>query len=330
MANKIEIFALKALRRVYSKSFDGGLPVLQYEKDVDKASDMIYGLLSQGKSCMIARFGSTELSALVNYLGVNAKRHSALAYVMGRQPEWWWNTNIMQQMQRWSGFFPPTPENMQRFGDMMMRDIRELDLLGCWVANEAWLADRLASVQKVHLRLLEPFWGARPWSRWLCGKRVVVVHPFAEAIRLQYEQRRELLFKNEDVLPEFASLRVVKAVQSLGGERKGFKDWFEALDHMKAEIASEDYDVCLIGCGAYGFPLAAEVKRQGRQAIHLGGALQLLFGIKGRRWENPNYGVREWGIPYGSYCELMNEHWVRPGDSGRPKNAQLVEGACYW
>lgn len=49
---------------------------------------------------------------------------------------------------------------------------------------------------------------------------------------------------------------------------------------MKDEIDKQDYDIALIGCGAYGFPLAAHIKRSGKKAIHLGGALQLLFGIK--------------------------------------------------
>jgi hypothetical protein len=99
---------------------------------------------------------------------------------------------------------------------------------------------------------------------------------------------------------------------------------------MKAEIDKQDYDVCLIGCGAYGFHLAAHIKRSGKKAVHLGGSLQLLFGIKGKRWEDPNYGVKEWGIPFGSYSELINRDWVRPGDVYKPKNADKVEGACYW
>lgn len=329
--NALSIFTLKALRKLYTKTFGGyQLPPLQREEDPDKASDMIYNLLVQDKPCMIARFGSTELSALVNYLGVNAPKHSIIKYIKGEQPEWWWNKNIMNQMQQWSGFFPPTPENMQRFGEMMMKDIKELDLLGCWVQSETWFAKELNQAQKVHLRLLEPFWSNNPWTRYLKGKRVIVVHPFAEDIISQYNRHRTQLFANPDILPEFASLRVINAIQSLGGENNGFKDWFEALDWMKNEIDKEEYDICLIGCGAYGFPLAAHVKRQGKKAIHLGGALQLLFGIKGKRWENPTYGVKEWGIPYGSYCTLMNEYWIRPGESGRPQNANQVEGGCYW
>lgn len=53
-----------------------------------------------------------------------------------------------------------------------------------------------------------------------------------------------------------------------------------------------DYDIVLLGCGAYGFPLAAYAKRRGKQAIHMGGSLQLLFGIKGKRWEDQNYAIR--------------------------------------
>lgn len=329
--NELSIFTLKALRKLYTKTFGGyQLPPPRREEDPDKASDMIYNLLVQDKPCMIARFGSTELSALVNYLGMNTPKHSIIKYIKGEQPEWWWNKSIMNQMQQWSGFFPPTPENMQRFGDLMLEDIKALDLLGCWVQSEAWFAKELNHVQKVHLRLLEPFWSTNPWTRYLKGKRVIVVHPFAEDIISQYNRHRTQLFANPDILPEFASLRVIKAVQSLGGENNGFKDWFEALDWMKTEINKEEYDICLIGCGAYGFSLAAHVKRQRKKAIHLGGALQLLFGIKGKRWENPTYGVKEWGIPYGSYSTLMNEYWIRPGESGRPQNANQVEGGCYW
>lgn len=329
--NIVSIFILKVFRKLYTKIFGSyQLPVSPKEEDPDKSSEMIYNLLTLPKPCMIARFGSTELLALVNYLGVNSKKHSILNYIQGKQPEWWWNINVMNQMQQWSGFFPPTPKNMQKFGDMIMEDIKELDLLGCWVDNEAWFTDKLKHVKKVHLRCLEPFWTQTPWTRYLKGKRVVIVHPFKEDILMQYNNYRSLIFSNSDVLPEFSSLRVIKAVQSLGGENNGFKDWFEALKWMKDEIDKEDYDVCLIGCGAYGFSLAAHVKRQGKKAIHLGGALQLLFGIKGKRWEDPNYGVKEWGIPYGSYTALMNKYWIRPGNVGKPQNAQQVEGGCYW
>lgn len=93
---------------------------------------------------------------------------------------------------------------------------------------------------------------------------------------------------------------------------------------MKDEIDHQDYNICLIGAGAYGFPLAAHVKRQGKKAVHLGGSLQLLFGIIGKRWENPNYNK------HYDYAALINEYWVRPGAKFQPKNSKKVEEACYW
>ena len=328
---KIEIITLKALRKIYGKLF--ATKSSTYDRgitDPDKASELIYNLLASGKPCMIARYGSTEMFALTNYLGVTEKHNSAWKYIQGKQSAWWWEDNVKDQMTRWSGFFPSTEENLMRFGEMMLEDSKQLDILGSWLPDEKVLKKTFnLGYQDVFLRNLEPFWSKQPWTSYLEGKRVVVVHPFAESIKNQYDNYRDKIFEDPKVLPTFSSFRVVKAVQSLGGE-SDFETWFEALDYMKKEVEREDFDVCLIGCGAYGFPLAAYVKRMGKQAIHLGGALQLLFGIKGSRWENPNYGVKEWGIPYGSYSSLINEFWVKPLIKDTPKNAKQVEGACYW
>ena len=55
-----------------------------------------------------------------------------------------------------------------------------------------------------------------------------------------------------------------------------------ALNYMFDEAMKKNFDVAIIGCGAYGFPLAAKLKQAGKIVIHLGGATQLLFGIIGR------------------------------------------------
>lgn len=329
--NSILAFTLRVLRKLYAEIYGEyhSLP-LHRENSPDEASKIIYNLLSDKKPCMIARFGANELNATINYLSIISNHHSLIRYIKGEQFEWWWNKNIMYCMQNNAGFFPSTPQNMHRFGELMIEDIKEIDLLGSWLNNERLIYEYINKAKVVHLRTLEPFWVQNtPWTKALEGKKVLVIHPFAQLIYKQYTEKRTLLFNNPAILPSF-NLQTIQAVQSLGGENKNFKDWFDALHYMQKEIDQKDYDICLIGCGAYGLPLAAHVKRRGKKAIHLGGALQLLFGIKGKRWENPNYGVKEWGIPYGSYLKLMNQYWVRPGDNERPRNADKVEEACYW
>lgn len=327
--NKYQILVLKSLRKVYITLFNRNKETKpECLQDADSASKIIYDALMVDKPCMISRFGAFELSTLTNYLGV-IKGENKLNYITSKQPQWWWQQSLIDSMNTNAGFFSTTVHKIEQFCQLMLQDIPQVDILGSWLAEEQLFEKKLLLAEKVHLRLLEPFWSDSPWTKALEGKKVIVVHPFAETIEQQYVNR-QFLFSNKEVLPTFASFSVIKAVQTLGEGDTRFKDWFEALDFMKSEIDKLDYDVCLIGCGAYGFHLAAHVKRSGKKGIHLGGALQLLFGIKGKRWEDPNYGVKEWGIPYASYSDLMNEYWVRPHEKYKPKNAEKVEEACYW
>lgn len=327
--NPISIYALKALRMFYTKVFQiKPLPRPECEQDPGVVSKIIYEKLMDDEPCMIARFGAFELSTIVNYTGIKQHKGNIWKYISGKSLPWWWNERLLKSMQTNAGFFPTTPEKVKQFCELMLKDMKEIDILGSWLTSEKYVEENL-NYQKVHLRLLEPFWTNQPWTKVLENKKVLVVHPFAETIKRQYEKRK-LLFKNTDILPDFASLSVIKAVQTLGISNHSFPDWFAALESMEKQIEEVDFDICLIGAGAYGFPLAAYVKRIGKKAIHWGGSLQLLFGIKGKRWEDPNYGVKEWGIPKNSYASLMNEYWVRPSDNEKPGNANKVEGACYW
>lgn len=116
-------------------------------------------------------------------------------------------------------------------------------------------------------------------------------------------------------MPEF-DLQIMRSVQSIAGNPSGFETWFDALAYMEEEIEKRDFDIALLGCGAYGFNLAAHIKRMGKKAVHLGGFLQILFGIIGKRWE-------------GKY-PFENEHWIRPLESDKPKGADSIENGCYW
>lgn len=186
--------------------------------------------------------------------------------------------------------------------------------------SAAFVANYFPDVRTCGLGELNFYSFAHPWTAALAGRKVLVVHPFADTIKSQYARQDEL-FANPDMLPQF-DLQVYRSVSSFSGIKTEFKDWFEALDKMKSDIAKLDFEVALIGCGAYGFSLAAFIKRDlGRKAIHLGGVTQVLFGIKGRRWDaRPAFVDR-----------FYNSAWVRPFSSDIPgESVMTVEGGCYW
>lgn len=200
---------------------------------------------------------------------------------------------------------------MEQFCELIVQDIPEVNVLASRFPYERLFDKELLASEKIAFDLLNPFFTKIPWTMALKGKKVLVVHPLAGTIQKQY-LKRDLLFKNE-LLPEFELQTIRPVVNSAGNATVG-KDWFEALDDMKAEIDKQEYDVCLIdGCSAYGFPLAAHVKRMGKKSIQFGGSLQLLFGIWGKRGEDPNYNSNY------NYAELINEHWVIADNKEKPE-----------
>lgn len=313
---------LKVLRKIYTVLFGDVMRVKpDCIKDPNIASNIIYNRLLAEGPCMIARYGANELNVLMNYRAIKSGERQFLSYIQGKVFDWRWNKGILDNFTTGAGFFPIEEEYLERFSELMLKDIPHIDVLGSWLPNEITLDNILGKVEKIQLELLNPYFSQVPWTKALEGKKILVVHPFSETIEHQYKKRK-LLFEN-DLLPEF-ELKTVKAVQSYAQNKTIFKDWFEALDYMKDEIDKIDYDICLIGCGAYGLSLAAHVKQNGKKSFHLGGSLQLLFGIKGKRWENPDYNEKY------NYSKLINEHWVYPDNNDKPTNAIIVEGACYW
>jgi hypothetical protein len=270
------------------------------------ATAAIRGVFDRNAPGMVARFGSTEIKAVL---------WPRLPWGVKRLAE----GRVFSNMTVASGFFPPSREAMERFSALMYDDMGQLDILGSWRPEEYLLRRHLQRVARVPLAALEPYLSPHPWSETLEGRRVLVVHPFSRTIESQYNNHRRHLFADGRVLPQFASLATIRAVQTIAGNKSQYADWFQALDAMKAAMDAVDYDVAIIGCGAYGFPLAAHAKRRGRLAIHLGGATQILFGIRGNRWDaDPRIS------------RLYNECWVRPAAEERVAGADRVENACYW
>lgn len=315
---------LKKLRRRYIERHDLPQPrSLNKEMDPDIISSHIREKLLSPEPCMLSRFGAVEIGCVVNYLGIYHQKRKIIKYIKGEAFPWWWEEETMYPMRNNAGFFSATPELLKRFSEMMIEDMPLIDILASWRFEEEYFSKELQNAYKIDFEPYNPFWSDVPWTAALENKKVLVVHPFAETIQKQY-LRKELIHKDPRVLPTF-DLQTIKAIQTIGNQGDGrFETWFDALEFMKNEIDKMDYDVCLLGCGAYGMPLAAHVKRSGKKAVHLGGSLQLLFGIRGARWENSNYNATY------NYSKLMNEFWVKPSATETPSKAQQVEEGCYW
>lgn len=328
--NTILCTILKSIRALYALVYPK--TYTQYLdrgwKDPDQISNYISQLLQSDEPCMVARYGAFELETVINYLDINKTKHSIIRYIQNKENQWWWNDDLLCHLRDNAGFFPLNYDNVEHFCELMIDCSKYIDFLGSWQKGETRLKEFSSNYEKGWLQLIEPYWAQHPWTKHLENKRVLVVHPFAKLMEYQYKTKKDLLFSNKDVLPSFEFFPLV-AVQSIGGDGGTFETWFDALQFMKDEMDAIEYDIALIGCGAYGLPLAAHAKKTGHKAIHLAGALQLLFGIRGKRWDNPMYGARSLFKP-GTYQTLFNEHWIYPTEDLKPRSASKVENGCYW
>lgn len=305
-----------------------------YDLDYQSYSEYLQGAINSGSPFVSARLGSTEALNCLAYLRFRAAGersstgggspqnapHTA-PHTASKTP---WQQRLLRpvvpSLQTFSGVFPSDQQTVDDFCWLYLDALSSVDVLASWIQQEDALADYFSAPQRVFLEDIVPFVGDNPWTSALAGKRVLVIHPFKQSIEQQYA-RRKLLFADPRVLPAF-DLIAYQAVQSLGGQEESvhFCNWFAALQHMQDDIADIDFDVAIVGCGAYGLPLAAHIKQLGKPAIHLGGVTQCLFGIKGKRWEEQY----DWDTRY------FNQYWVYPAENERPSNADAVEGACYW
>jgi len=272
-------------------------------------NDIIKEQISKDEPCMICRYGSTELEAVYTYFK-NPKTH--------------FYKGIKNKISELSGFFPATSENLSRFSQEFLDLQKDIDILAIWynpgeeaICNKCLRPD----AKLITLYSLESFQYNNPWTEALRGKKVLIIHPFAETIEKQYK-KRENLFANKDVLPEF-ELLTLKPPQGLADSKLDlpYDNWFEALEDTNRKIDEIDFDIAIIGAGAYGIFLAHHCKALGKKAVHMGGATQLLFGIIGKRWEEEYKGFKE---------KYMNEFWVRPSENEKPKGLNKVEKGCYW
>lgn len=288
-----------------------------------QGNDQIKAIIMKGKPALVCRLGSTELMTMANYLGIeNYEKNGVLGLHKNLRSKLfpYWKEDVLHNICVYSGFFPKDEELIKKYAKSQFACLKSADYVGVW---SNFYEDKICNTYCPNAVLselcsIEPYFHYSPWSKALAGKNVLVVHPNATSISQNYCNSRTKLFVDQNVLPEF-DLSVVQAVQSIANSAVPYKDWFEALESMKNKIENINYDIAIIGAGAYGLPLANFVKQQGKIAIHIGGATQILFGIKGKRWDS---------MPEVS--KFYNQYWTYPLPEETPNQHLKIENGCYW
>jgi hypothetical protein len=281
-----------------------------------EANDLLRERVAQDVPTSAGKIGDTEAEVLVKYERAHHDPDEFFDAIARRGPE-------LDLLYLNCGVFPKDQAALVDWADTYLASLSSLGVLGVWFnSGEKTIANKYApSATLADIKGLDPFYHESPWTRELADRQVIAVTPFADSVAQQWTARTgaELFPLNPSMLPPF-DLRIVRAPLSAGLRPPLHPSWQAALTHLKDEVAKEAFDMALIGAGAFSLPLCSFIREElGRSAVHLGGGLQLLFGIKGRRWKD-----------HPVISRLFNDSWIHPLPDETPRARWKNDGGAYW
>ena len=248
----------------------GSLDVFKFRSHV--GNDKIAHVIKSNTPAAIGKLGSTELRALRAYLRYKQTQNRDETSAPFRKP-------LFEN----AGVHPGDYKTFAAWADFWLASVLpQMTHIGTWFNfNESRIIRRYAKNAAVyHSYGLEPYRFPNPWSAELAGKKVVVVSPFSQTIRHQYPLREKIWAAHPRVMPEF-DLHTVQCPTHPHLVRPKHDNWFGSLEDMKQQIVKTNFDVLLVGAGAYSLPLCSFAKSLGKIGIHLGGnpSCSLAFSV---------------------------------------------------
>lgn len=291
------------------------------EKGAEEIGAAIQRALQRKEGLLVGRNGTIELETL-------------LFKLYQSKPKQDYPSAIKRRMEMNAGIFPVTQVSLDRWVFMMLEAIRNCDLLvSGWykpleAMEETLLQNIITNATRIQLRSLEPYYvePEQRWTRFLAGQKVAIVNSFAKTAMEQIQKREEIWpLHTDSILPpnvEWIPICTGYSPSLAQGQAEWPKDiqsWDVAVNSVVKQVVESGARIALIGCGGLGLAIGSELKKRGVICIILGGAIQVLFGIKGNRWETHNVIKHFW-----------NDAWVYPKESETPGGSWMIEAACYW
>ena len=284
---------------------------------------------------MIGKIGTNELLLIYCYHLIS----------QGRMQEF--PPDVIKEIEYGAGLYPTDKATIENFIKVYLESLRGVDVFASWndrfIDFEHSLYSSYISSSYispgggiVELTALESFYTSREhwWQTLFAGRCILVISPFVDSIQKQLApNKRDKVWRGkwsgfwpDDIAFKFIRFEhpwslLSKEEQSNSNlaESKHFLDKLKCFE-KEIDIIG-DFDIALIGAGCYSLPLCAYIKNTNRRiAFHLGGGLQMMFGVYGGRWNTAS----------GIFKEYVNDAWIRPSGNEIPCGFKMQEGGAYF
>jgi len=230
-----------------------------------------------------------------------------------------------------AGIFPGSPDFYLRYNEQYLPHVNNMDSLGVFLQG-----DRRENVvirhydlgNLIHYQDQEPDRSVpdNPANCYLPlfrGKRILLICTFASLLRTR-ATRESFEGVWAKTGKKWFDPRQVEALEFPYGfspeTHARYATSLDLLAEIEHEIEQRDFDIALIGAGGLALPIASFIKNKGRIALDLGGHLQVLFGVIGRRWRNQPV----WRDTY------FTDAWIDMPDRYKPGQTDVCDSGAYW
>lgn len=228
------------------------------------------------------------------------------------------------------GIFPVQTDFLLEYADYYAGHVRNIDCLG--LILDAVLGPKIIDFHQFTNNLIyfkdqiydksSPADPGNCYLNALQGKKLLILCPFAGLLK---ERATEQTFEGvwRKTGRKWFHPRSVEALEiPYGFDRETqvrFGTTIRQLEFLREELGRKNFDVALIAAAGLSIPLDSFVKQMGKISLSLGGDLQVLFGVIGKRWRDKERWKRD----------FFNDWWIDMPDRYRPKEARFREGD-YW
>ena len=244
------------------------------------------------------------------------------------------STHTQGRLELHAGIWPQGNLSIDTWSKRTLEAIQACDLLVAgWylpLANKerVFLYSLGVKAPRIPLRSLEPYY-VEPEKRWtslLKDQKVAIINAFAETAIQQIKKRDEIWpLYTDSLLPSTTQwIPIVTGycpslANGRAGWPEGIQTWEDAVTSIVSATIESGARIAIIGCGGLGLVIGHELKKKGLIVVVMGGATQVLFGIKGGRWATHDVISHFW-----------NDAWVYPSEAETPRGASTIENGCYW
>lgn len=238
----------------------------------------------------------------------------------------------IKELEQNAGIYCESSESRKKYVEELLESYNDCSVIAEWDITgkvfqitgkgQQLISERTPTIPKIDALALEPYYfsEAMSWMPALKGKRILVIHPFVETMK---EQLTKAVFPGRSWFEDCEFVFVKPPVTFAGNHQN--TDWQQHSNQNKIQIdlaiqSNKKIDITLVAAGGYGMLLSHYLyKKHGISVMYIGGALQLFFGIIGKRWFDNK-----------QVLQMVNDDWTRPSESEKPANHLVVERGCYW